>query len=233
MKFNEYYIFLIILFIVGFFIIYYFFTKEPITNVGVVNDENNVDVNDVIDNLNQEELNEHSMTPEEENIEQETLDKFNWKNKADNNYAKSNYATGVRGKYGNHAWDKVYQNNSNAITGSFVDNNGFAPLDETKGSYATYEGKGNAKLTPDELFKVDKLLPQEVKPDWFDVMPEPIKVKNRHLINVVRPVGINTIGTSLKNPSYDLRGSPPCPKHVVSPWLQSSYEPDLNIKGLQ
>ena len=63
-------------------------------------------------------------------------------------------------------------------------------------------------------------------------MPEAISVKNRHLINVTRAVGINTVGTSHKNGSYDLRGNPPCPKFVVSPWLQSSIEPDLNIKGL-
>ena len=84
----------------------------------------------------------------------------------------------------------------------------------------------------DELFKLDDLLPQEVHSDWFEVMPEPISVKNRHLINVSKPIGINTIGTSQKNASWDLRGSPPCPKFVVSPWLQSSIEPDTNIKGI-
>ena len=63
-------------------------------------------------------------------------------------------------------------------------------------------------------------------------MPEPISAKHRHLINVSRPVGVNTIGNSLRNASWDLRGSPPCPKFVVSPWQQSTIEPDYNIKGL-
>ena len=76
------------------------------------------------------------------------------------------------------------------------------------------------------------MLPKEVNNDWFDVQPEPVAVKNRHLINVTKPIGINTIGTSKKNASYDLRENVPCPKFTVSPWLQSSIEPDNNIKAM-
>lgn len=67
--------------------------------------------------------------------------------------------------------------------------------------------------------------------NWFDSMPESISVKNRHLINITKAVGNNTVGSSLKNPSYDIRGNEACPKFVVSPWLQSSIEPDINIKS--
>ena len=45
-------------------------------------------------------------------------------------------------------------------------------------------------------------------------------------------VGVNTVGQSLKNPSYDLRAAPACPKFTVSPWGQSTIEPDFNIKNL-
>jgi hypothetical protein len=86
------------------------------------------------------------------------------------------------------------------------------------------------KNTPYWDSKWEELLPKEIKKDWFEVTPEPIRVKDRHLINTTRPVGINTIGTTLKNPSLDIRGAPSCPKYVVSPWMQSSIEPDTNIK---
>ena len=43
--------------------------------------------------------------------------------------------------------------------------------------------------------EVDKYLPQEVNDDLFEVQPEPISVKNRHLINITKPIGINTIDT--------------------------------------
>jgi hypothetical protein len=88
------------------------------------------------------------------------------------------------------------------------------------------------KNSQSNLFDLNNLMPQQTNPDWFEVIPDPISVNNRHLINVTRPVGINTVGTSLRNPSYDIRGSPACPKFVVSPWNQSSIDPDINLKPI-
>ena len=67
--------------------------------------------------------------------------------------------------------------------------------------------------------------------DWFQDPYESTSVKNTHLINIYRPVGVNTIQTTLKNPSHDIRGSPPNPKYAVSPWQNSSYEPDTNLRN--
>jgi hypothetical protein len=78
------------------------------------------------------------------------------------------------------------------------------------------------------------LLPNEVNKDWFesDFSNARIKIGNDNLINTDRyMIGVNTVGQSLKNPSYDLRPSPPCPKVTVSPWNQSTIEPDFNIKS--
>jgi hypothetical protein len=84
----------------------------------------------------------------------------------------------------------------------------------------------------DDLFDVNKVLPLEVINDWFDVAPEPISVKNRHLINITKPIGINTIGSSLKIATHDIRGTPSQPKNIVAPWLLSSIQPDINLKPL-
>jgi hypothetical protein len=101
-----------------------------------------------------------------------------------------------------------------------AENAEFSPSDFVSGNLAAYSSK-----------KTDEgLLPVEEK-DWFEDVT-PTKIKNRHLINIYRPVGVNTISTSLKNPSLDIRGAPANPKTVVSPFLNSSIEPDLNIKGL-
>lgn len=48
--------------------------------------------------------------------------------------------------------------------------------------------------------------------------------------NGVRKLGIDTIGNSKRFATHDLRGNIPCPKFVVSPWNNSTAEPDLNIK---
>lgn len=79
----------------------------------------------------------------------------------------------------------------------------------------------------EDMFDVSNCLPRESNSDWFEVTPEPINVKNKHLINITRPIGINTIGSSYRNPTYDLRGTIPNPKIIKSPWLESSIEPDL------
>ena len=88
----------------------------------------------------------------------------------------------------------------------------------------------------DDWFDMNRYLPQEINDDWFDIQPEPLSVKNRNLIDITKPIGINTIGTSLRNASCDIRGSPSVPKFVINPWLNSnsssssSLESDTNFK---
>lgn len=84
-------------------------------------------------------------------------------------------------------------------------------------------------------FLATDLLPKEVNKDWFetDFTQNKGELKNDNLIMTDRYViGVNTVGQSLKVPSYDLRPAPSCPKITVSPWNQSTAEPDYNIKAL-
>ncbi|QKF94020.1 hypothetical protein QKU48_gp0562 [Fadolivirus algeromassiliense] len=166
--------------------------------------------------------------------------KFNSRNKArSGEFKRSSYGAARRGALGPSDWDDYFDHNNNVIGNSQTgDNDKFLPIDETNGGFAVFKSKGratcgsNQNCEPEDLFDVDKYLPQEVNDDWFEVQPEPISVKNRHLINITKPIGVNTIGTSLKNASHDIRGSPACPKFVVSPFLNSSIEPDVNLKPL-
>ena len=143
----------------------------------------------------------------------------------------SNYVDGVRGNGDSESINFIDDNND-LVSGSQRDNDGFMEFDESEGKLAGYKGGKRRELTDEEIFKAEDYLPQEEAKDWFEVMPEPIQSKNRHLISVTRPVGINTIGTSLKNASYDIRGCPVNPKFVISPFLNSSIEPDYNIKDV-
>lgn len=166
--------------------------------------------------------------------------KFNSRNKsAPGEYKRSSYIGGKRGALGPSEWSSYFDHNNNVIGNSQTgDNDKFLPLDETNNGFAVFKSRGratcgsNQNCEPEDLFDVDKYLPQEVNDDFFDLVPEPISVKNRHLINITKPIGINTIGSSLKNASWDLRASPGCPKFVVSPFLNSSIEPDVNLKPL-
>lgn len=78
-------------------------------------------------------------------------------------------------------------------------------------------------------------LPQEVNDEWFETDFQQAKYKagSDKMINTDRyVVGVNTVGQSLKNPSYDIRGTIPNPKYTVSPWNNSTYEADYNLKPL-
>lgn len=177
------------------------------------------------------------LSPSESNWLQK---KFAGRNKArPGEYKRSSYIGGTRGQLGPSNWNDYFDNNNNIIGNCQTsDNDQFLPIDESKGGFAVFKTSGKAKCgsnqncPPEDLFDVDKYLPQEVNDDWFEVQPEPISVKNRHLINITKPTGINTIGTSLRNASWDIRGTPSCPKYVVSPWMQSSIEADTNLKPL-
>lgn len=141
------------------------------------------------------------------------------------------YAAGNRDQYGK--WVNEFNESNDVIINDYGSNNDFAPI-ESGTQYASVNFHGSApcgsgqSCTPEQLFNIDKMLPQEVNNDWFQVQPDPVSVKNKHLINTVRPIGVNTIGTANKNQSYDIRGTPANPKFVVSPFLNSSIEPDYN-----
>lgn len=171
--------------------------------------------------------------------EAELAAKFQSRNLSKNGWKSNSYDKGQRGNLGQSNWDTYFDENNEIIgRGQTGDNDQFLPIDESGGNLAVFKSKGgpvcgsNQNCQPEDLFDVDKYLPQEVNDDWFEVQPEPISVKNRHLINITKPIGVNTIGTSMKNSSYDIRGSPSCPKVIISPFLNSSIEADQNLKPL-
>ena len=108
----------------------------------------------------------------------------------------------------------------------------FTPIDESGEGAAPVSIKNN-KGTEAEKYKIDNYLPQEKDKDWFETI-DTVEVKNSHLINLYRPIGANTIGSTHKEAIYDIRGldGAVCPKFVVSPWMQSSIEPDRSTKSL-
>jgi hypothetical protein len=84
-------------------------------------------------------------------------------------------------------------------------------------------------------YDVKDFLPKEINNQWFDTDFSQAKfnINDDKLINTERYViGINTVGQSLKNASYDIRGTIANPKFTVSPWNNSTYEPDFNLRPL-
>ena len=110
-------------------------------------------------------------------------------------------------------------------------NNAFSvPLTQTASSDVIDFKKQNM-----DNFNARDFLPKEINDEWFqtDFSLAKYQLNDDQLINSDKYIiGINTVGQSLKNATYDLRGTIPNPKYIVSPWNNSTYEPDFNLKPL-
>ena len=85
-----------------------------------------------------------------------------------------------------------------------------------------------------DKYNVKDYLPKDVNKDWFDTdFSHAQNIDDENLINPDRfIIGVNTVSSSLKSPSWDIRGTIPNPKYAISPFNNSSYEPDNNLKSL-
>jgi hypothetical protein len=71
------------------------------------------------------------------------------------------------------------------------------------------------------------LLPKDVNKQWGQMNPGGNgQFANVALLDPKQIIGINTIGSTLRNPNLQERSEPPNPQNVVGPWNQSTIEPD-------
>ena len=233
---------------------YFLFNKfKPVENEGNVE---NLAVEEV--DIEEEPEEEEEESEENESIEEtleETLEEANGRNyrtdylsnklnsginqSANGKYKKSSYIEGDRGQMNGPAeWEKNFDAGIiDAGLGGDMDN--FAPNDDTNGLHANFnhdkssKNMANQNHDVNDLFDSKNHMPGEVNNNWYEVMPEPVSVKNHALVTITKPMGVNTIGTSNRNMSYDFRGDEVCPKFNVGPFLNSSIEPSPYANKLQ
>lgn len=140
--------------------------------------------------------------------------------------------------------DQFFSNDlaNTQVSGSF--GNDFATLD-TVGPLrqpSTVRSNRDAqmeRLAAENQEKAEKynnvdLLPKEVNDQWFqtDFSLAEVVMDEKNLLNTDKyHIPINTVGSSKRNASYDLRPNIVNPKTNVGPFLNSTIDPDLNIKG--
>ena len=61
----------------------------------------------------------------------------------------------------------------------------------------------------------------------FQILDNPVSVSNPNLIPVLKSIPISSVMGSNRNATWDIRSEPPCPKTVVSPFLNSTIMPDI------
>lgn len=87
---------------------------------------------------------------------------------------------------------------------------------------------------PKDTLSPQDLLPQDANSTWAQTVPAGQgSLGDQNFLNAGFHVGINTVGQSLRNANRQLRSEPPNPQMKVSPWLQSTIEPDVNRRAME
>jgi hypothetical protein len=72
------------------------------------------------------------------------------------------------------------------------------------------------------------LLPSDANTQWAAQNPTGSgKLQNVNLLQAGYNIGINTVGSSLRNANQQVRSEPPNPQGSVGPWNNTTIEPDV------
>ncbi len=127
----------------------------------------------------------------------------------------------------------VFRNNE------YMDNNNFTGFNETSTTFGdanlkdfTPKGKQTQQEKVMSLYNSNEYLPNNDLLDnkltkGFQILENPVSVSNPNLIPVLKSIPVSSILGSKRNSTWDIRAEPPCPKTVVSPFLNSSIMPDI------
>ena len=88
---------------------------------------------------------------------------------------------------------------------------------------------------PRDRLTAEDLLPKDAaNSKWAQMNPAGQgDVQGVNFLSAAWQAGVDTQGSSLRNSSWDLRSEPPNPQIVVSPWQNSTIEPNLLRRPLE
>ena len=92
---------------------------------------------------------------------------------------------------------------------------------------------GNAGSCNQQATNPADLLPTDINSDWSNVNPANADLKNINLLSAGQLIGINTVGSSLRNPSLQERSEPIIPKTNIGPWNNSTIDADTLRRPLE
>lgn len=119
---------------------------------------------------------------------------------------------------------------SNTPDGGVIGQNLQGSLSKNK----AFQKQRKAGCFPKEQLNPEELLPQDNANTWAQVNPTGSgTLKDKNFLQAGHHIGVNTVGQTLRNANMQLRSEPPNPQVKVSPWLQTTIEPDVNRKPLE
>ena len=91
-----------------------------------------------------------------------------------------------------------------------------------------------AECYPKDVLGSSDLLRNDANSTWAQTNPNGQgSLTDKNFLNAGFHVGVNTVGQSLRNANRQLRSDPPNPQVKVSPWMQTTIEPDVNRKPME
>lgn len=87
---------------------------------------------------------------------------------------------------------------------------------------------------PSKLDDPSMLLPNDTNSQWASVNPQGGgMLKGVNLLQAGSLIGINTVGSTMRNANLQLRSEPPNPQGNVGPWMNSTIEPGIVRQPLE
>lgn len=117
------------------------------------------------------------------------------------------------------AEDDVSPSNKTALTQKSVDS--------TPGPV---KGPGCVQM---DTVSPEDLLPNANSENVWDTPANPGDISGANFLDAGHHLGVNTVGQSLRNANRQLRSEPANPQVKVSPWLQTTIEPDCNRRPME
>jgi hypothetical protein len=84
-----------------------------------------------------------------------------------------------------------------------------------------------------QMIDPSELLPKDQNSEWSNINPASTDLKNVNMLNPSQLIGINTVGSSLRNANYQFRSEPANPRVNVGPWNTSTIEADTLRRPLE
>jgi len=233
-------------------LVYFIYNQfQPVVNSGAIEnlgESSTNNINEEEEDVSEAEFEDETMeetdggNSDEESENDYVANKMRSRNSAtDGQYKKHSFIEGDRSQTnGPSEWENQFNSTNDVIGGGLGGSSDeFEPADENEGGMAPFKetpgvkNLANQEQDINDVMNSKNLMPGEVKNNFFEVMDEPVSVKNHHLVSVTRPIGVNTQGTSNRNMSYDIRGDEANPRFNVGPFLNSSIEANPYPSKLQ
>ena len=146
-------------------------------------------------------------------------------NMSNNVFANAATLDVVMDKQTNNSGSNNLQQSNNIVSGTTV------PVSTTDGEqFLQVSGlssgtKPTNSCNNQPMMDPKELLPNSANNEWSSIAPSN-DLKNINMLNAGHHIGINTVGSSLRNANLQVRSEPVIPQSNVGPWNNTTIEAD-------